>query len=222
MAIGDPAGARSWLFALAASAAARLVFSAPVHSASATPSKRHEAARQDRGAYAHRCASSPKRSPDARASASHPAEERCCAPHSRPVASRWLSSRTRQPYNRTGAASSFPSAAARFHDRRYWHPRDTAIIVARSNPGGSRAAAARTKPARDQRTDADINAVPTQKTTIASGGTRHRSSSRKPTKAIATSRPLATALSQIGLYSAAPRTPTTVALIPAKAARAAG
>jgi hypothetical protein len=30
-----------------------------------------------------------------------------------------------------------------------------------------------------QRNDADINAAPTQKTTIASGGTRQRSSSRK-------------------------------------------
>lgn len=49
------------------------------------------------------------------------------------------------------------------------------------------------------RTHADINAATTQKTTIASGGSRQRSSSRKPVNAMATSRPLPTALSQIGL-----------------------
>jgi hypothetical protein len=39
-----------------------------------------------------------------------------------------------------------------------------------------------------------IIAAPARKTTIASGGTRHRSSSRKPIMAMATSRPSATAL----------------------------
>ena len=52
---------------------------------------------------------------------------------------------------------------------------------------------------RNQRNQAEINAVTTQKITMASGGTRQRSSSRKPVKAIATSRPLPMALSQIGL-----------------------
>ena len=50
-----------------------------------------------------------------------------------------------------------------------------------------------------QRSTAESHAAATQKITIASGGMRQRSSSRKPVKAIATSRPVATALSQIGL-----------------------
>ena len=53
--------------------------------------------------------------------------------------------------------------------------------------------------AKCQWTVCETNAAAMQKITIASGGMRQRSSKRKPVRAIATSRPFATALTQIGL-----------------------
>jgi hypothetical protein len=54
--------------------------------------------------------------------------------------------------------------------------------------GQRRALPTRAKPVLNQRTAAEINAAPTQNTTIASDGTRQRSSRRKPTNIAAIGR----------------------------------